>query len=201
MRLRNFLCGVALAGLLAAASVTRADTIHVFDDGSSGPITWSYYVTMDSAGVIDSSKGAMFASIQSFPGLVSVAFLQDAGNSPVLTGLSETTSTAGGNATVNFTDVTPIAYNAGAADKLSNGDEILGKLVVTTSLATTLTAPDQWISQDYNPAGNNGAGALDGGFSSVDAPTALPAPASLWGGAGLLGLMGIFGIRRRRLMA
>ncbi len=200
MKLRNLLCGVALAGLLAAASVTRADTIHVFDDGSSGPITWSYYVTLDAAGVIDSSKGSMFASILSFPGLLTATYTPDAFNAGLQVGLLGTGSTAGGNATVNFTTATPITFNSSATDKI-NGDEILGKLTVTTSLATTLTAPTGWISQDYNPAGNNGAGALDGGFSSVDAPTAAPAPASMWGGAGLLGMMGIFAMRRRMQMA
>lgn len=44
---------------------------------------------------------------------------------------------------------------------------------------------------------------IDSGTANVVgfAPTAVPAPASLWGGAGLLGLMGIFGMRRRMQMA
>jgi hypothetical protein len=44
---------------------------------------------------------------------------------------------------------------------------------------------------------------IDSGTANVVgfAPVAGPAPASLWGGAGLLGLMGIFAMRRRMQMA
>lgn len=44
---------------------------------------------------------------------------------------------------------------------------------------------------------------IDSGTANVVgfAPIAGPAPASLWGGAGLLGLMGIFAMRRRMQMA
>lgn len=110
------------------------------------------------------------------------SFLVDAGYTTKLNGVSSPGTDAPSNMDRNSSNV--IGFNFIPA-MTSGGSEYL--VIQTNAASYTLGS----IS------------IIDSGTDNVlgFAPTAVPAPASLWGGAGLLGLMGIFGMRRRMRMA
>lgn len=96
-----------------------------------------------------------------------------------------------------------LGFSAGTVLPSSIGLNPSGSAVdVTTTLApgsTSKVIALETLSPSFTLGSIN---IQDGGNATViGLSPAAPAPASLWGGAGLLGLMGIFGIRRRRLMA
>lgn len=226
MRLRQFSIGAAAAalGLLLATSGVQANTVlpgqsasadvfgavtgtvmastsgtwslgsvatgkyvaEVVKDSSTGNMDFIYQVSNDATSTDD---------IEHLSAAVYTGWTTDMGDALAVSGLP------------TMTLPNPNIIPATTVDRNSAGDTVdfdftaptlgAGLLLpgTSTEYLVVKTNAKSYTAGDFNLIDNGTAGPI-----AAFAPAA-PAPASLWGGAGLLGLMGILGVRRRRLMA
>lgn len=215
MRLRKLLSGVAVAGLLAAASMTQANTLTPLAPGVSVAGGSAATTTFSSLGtVVASITDAPFATLGA-NGVYSEDVILEAGGTY---DFAYTFNDSGGLAGIDLQSGS--SYNGYTTNVgTDTGDGADGTLLPTTiarSSGAGLTINDTypgnageggtaWVIVQTNARSYAMAaqvvGFQDGNAQSFTGFTPAPAPASLWGGVGLLGMMGIFGMRRRMRMA
>lgn len=214
MRLRKLLSGVAVAGLLAAASMTQAATLTPLSPGASVAGGSAATTTFSSLGTIVATFTGPFATSDA-NGVYTEDVIQEASGTYDFaysfsnTGVDAAISLQSGINFANFTTNVGVDVGDGAYGTLlpttiqrSNG---IGSTVDDNYPGTSLPEKTAWVIVQTNARSYTMApqvvGFQDGNAQSFPGFTPAPAPASLWGGAGLLGMMAFFGMRRRMRMA
>lgn len=217
MKMKALLLSGALCAMAWFAGSASANTLNVGDSG----ITVSSFAPVTGT-VLASITNAPYAEVNAQSATVGTGTYStwvisgDANNA--LGGLDfiiQVNHLTGDIGRVTTSAFDSFSVNAGATTSL-NGNPSPGSII-----PSTMDRGSNVIGFNFSPSVTSGGSqylvietnaqyfdvgsisVIDSGTANVPgfAPVAVPAPASMWGGAGLLGLMGIFGMRRRRMMA
>lgn len=191
---------IVLLGLMSASA--SADTILVqFNAGASSGNTFVYDVLLTTGNKVSSVATPPdfvtpdYFSVYDFAGLTLMAYVPSiAGQTFALTTEADDPDTLFpfdtgiANVRANYTGsgYTAVGLIGGLADRLG---------ILTLTSAYTLRAPGFYASSDTT-AFNTGATTNINGTIVA----AVPLPPAVWGGLGLMGLMGVKNFRRQRLI-